>query len=167
MSVKMILCTGLLGELGYSDGRLAFHCKEDMQYFRKQTLNQNVVMGRKTFDSIGLKNGLPDRVNYVVTRTPDIPSNLAYEECTMEGMRNRIKVFEGGMCKDTWVIGGKEIYTQMLDIVTEVHHTTIQDTNHDAAIFLDMSFLYEGEWCKASTKWLVEDSVSVSVWKRK
>ena len=166
MTIKMILATGINGELGYSDGRLAFNCKEDMQYFKSQTLKHNVVMGRKTFDSIGLKNGLPDRLNHTVTRTPDSTRKAACGEYTMESMRDLINIFEGLGHKDTFIIGGKEIYTQMLDMVNEIHHTIIRDTNPEAGITMDMSFLHNREWVLVSAKELC-DNATVFVYKRK
>jgi dihydrofolate reductase len=166
MSVKMILATGINGELGYSDGRLAFSCKEDMRYFKEQTLNHNVVVGRKTFDSIGLKNGLPNRNNYVVTRSPDSTRKALVGQYTLESMKDLINIFESMGYKDTFIIGGKEIYTQMVDMVDQIHHTVIRESNPEADIVMDMSFLQEGDWVLDSAKEL-SDNATVFIWKRK
>ena len=50
------------------DGKIPWHIKEDLQYFKKNTLNTSMIMGRSTFESIG--KPLPDRKNIVMTKSP-------------------------------------------------------------------------------------------------
>ena len=166
MTIKMILSTGINGEIGFSDGRLAFKQPEDMQYFKEQTLGHNVVMGMKTKISLPFDWGLPSRNNYVITRTPTpYLGGLNYHETRLEHLLNILPLFEKLGCKDTWVIGGKEIYTQMLDLVDEIHYTVIRDSNPQADVVMNMDFLYEGKWLLTSAKELC-DNATVFVYKR-
>lgn len=166
MTVKMIIATGINGEIGYSDGRLAFECPEDMKYFREQTTGHNVVMGKNTWNSLPFKNGLPDRVNHVVTRNPDtLPLGIGAGDVEM--YRNLIPLFEHIGNKDTWIIGGAQIYSEFLDMVDEIHHSVIAGTNEEADVFFDMHFLCkDNDWSLEEIKDLSED-VTVYVWKRK
>lgn len=66
-------------------GKLLFHISDDLKRFKKLTLGHPVIMGRKTYESIG--HPLPDRTNIVVTRNPDLlRSNLA---CPPKARRRR------------------------------------------------------------------------------
>lgn len=165
MTIKMIICTGLNGEIGYSDGRLAFDCPEDMKYFKEQTTGHNVVMGRKTFESLPFKNGLPDRINHIVTSDPSgIPLGLSTGD--VETMKGVLPIYNSLGGKDTWIIGGASIYEQFLDMVEEIHYTTILKSNAEADVRFDMQFLSNGKWKNVSNKVLSKDA-TVTVWKRK
>ena len=67
--IKMILCTDLEGGIGKEDNSLPWgnSYPEDLQYFKQQTLDCNVIMGHNTFKSLGREFGLPDRTNYVLS----------------------------------------------------------------------------------------------------
>ena len=145
MTIKMIICTGLNGEIGYSNDRLAFDCPEDMKYFKEQTTGHNVVMGSKTFESLPFKNGLPDRINHIVTSDPrKIPLGLSAGDS--ETMKKVLPIYDSIEGKDTWIIGGASIYEQFLDLVEEVHYTLITEVNDKADIKFDTSFLFNDEW---------------------
>ena len=165
MTIKMIICTGLNGEIGYSDGRLAFDCPEDMKYFKEQTTGHNVVMGRKTFESLPFKNGLPDRINHIITSDPrKIPLGLSAGD--VETMKGVLPIYNSLGGKDTWIIGGASIYGQFLDMVNEIHYTTVFKRNVEADVRFDMQFLSNGKWKNVSNKVLSKDAI-VTVWKRK
>ena len=66
--ISLIAAIGKNNELG-QDGKLIFHIKEDMQFFRETTTGHPVLMGRKTYESIGCP--LPNRTNFVITRHPN------------------------------------------------------------------------------------------------
>ena len=88
------------------DNALLWHISEDLKFFRRTTLGCPVIMGRKTYESIG--RPLPKRTNIVVSRGSEAP-----ERC--------------------FVIGGGQVYAQALDmadrlIVTHVH-TVIDDAD--------------------------------------
>jgi len=87
------------------DGKLPWQIKEDLKLFKERTLNHKVVMGRKTFESIG--KPLPNRENIVVTRNQFL-SNIEYvriihdlESFLSENEKTNEEIF---------IIGGAEIY---------------------------------------------------------
>lgn len=107
------------------DGKLPWHIPADLQHFKRLTLGKPVVMGRKTFDSIG--KPLPRRTNIVVTRDTvwthpgvvvahDIPTALAlaYEDAHRTGT-DEVSVIGGGELFHALMPEAKRIY------LTEVH----------------------------------------------
>jgi dihydrofolate reductase len=86
------------------EGKIPWHIPEDFKWFKKTTAGAAILMGRKTYESLG--RPLPNRRNLVVTRGTDLPG--------VEMVRD-LETFrpEDYPC-DVWVIGGAEIYRQML-----------------------------------------------------
>ena len=108
------------------DNDLPWHLPADLAYFKRMTTGKSIVMGRKTFESIG--KALPGRENFLITR-----KNLAYEGVTVlhsiEAFLDLTKREE----KEWFVIGGAEIYRQILPhadrlYITEIHETFNGDT---------------------------------------
>lgn len=98
-------------------GRIPWHIKEDLQRFKALTQHHTVIMGRKTFDSIG--RPLPKRRNIVVSRNKleipgvelvsDVPSALVL--CPPD--------------EETFIIGGAEIYKQTFDVIDRIYLTLV------------------------------------------
>jgi dihydrofolate reductase len=102
------------------DGGLPWHLPEDFAHFKRTTSGHVVVMGRKTFESMG--RPLPRRANVVVTRQRDWSADGAVVVASLEAALEEATRHEG----DVMVIGGGEIYGQALpladeQIITEVH----------------------------------------------
>ena len=104
MALRAIAAMSLNRVIG-KDGKIPWHIPEDFKWFKKTTTGQVVLMGRKTYESLG--RPLPNRRNLVVTRGGDLQPGV-------EIVRD-IEVFraEDYPC-DVWVIGGAEIFRQML-----------------------------------------------------
>ena len=106
---------------------LLWHISEDMRFFRRTTLGSPVIMGRKTFESIG--RALPGRVNVVISR-----GFSTGEEVEVVGsLEQAYKVAESTNLEKCFVMGGGQIYAQALPsadrlIVTHVH-TVIDDAD--------------------------------------
>lgn len=98
------------------NGLIPWNLVDDLSNFKKQTANATVLMGQKTFDSIG--QALPSRQNVVVSRTQKNIDGLA---CITDPIFY-LKNFVG----DIWIIGGASIYRQTLDLVEELHVTQIE-----------------------------------------
>lgn len=116
------------------NNNLLWHIKEDLVYFKKTTLGATVVMGRKTFESIG--KPLPGRRNVVVSKTMN----------EIEG----IEIFRSidqalGSCslnEEVFIVGGGEIYKQSISLVQRIFLTIVDVNIPDADTFfpeLDMS----------------------------
>ena len=109
------------------DNQLLWHISEDLRFFKRTTLGCPVIMGRKTFESIG--RALPKRVNIVVSRC----FNTGEEVAVAGSLTDAFKVAEETNLERCFVIGGGQIYAQALDmadrlIVTHVH-TVIEEAD--------------------------------------
>ncbi len=121
---------------------MPWHMSDDLKWFKKNTIGKPIVMGRKTFQSIG--RALPDRDNIVVTRQSDfchqgvtVASDLEDAIAIAEAFALHRKVQE--IC----IIGGGEIYKQALPFASRIYLTEI-----DATIEGDVFFptLNGNEW---------------------
>ncbi len=104
--------------------RMPWHLPGDMRHFRSLTLGRQVLMGRKTYESIG--KALPDRTNWVLSRSP----GFAPADCRV--VRTLAEVREAaGAESPLMVIGGAEIYRLCLPLSRRIHltlvHTQIAD----------------------------------------
>ena len=96
--------------------RMPWHLPEDLKYFKRVTQGHPVVMGRKTFESIGRL--LPDRENRIVTRQADFQVEGARIFSSVEA------ACEGA--GEIFVIGGAEIYRQALPMADRLYITRIE-----------------------------------------
>ena len=106
------------------DNALLWHLSEDLKFFRRTTLGCPVIMGRKTYESIG--RPLPKRVNIVVTRGSEAPEGTLLAHSLDEAFALAAVAEEGQEPARSFVIGGGQIYSQALTlvdrlIVTHVH----------------------------------------------
>jgi dihydrofolate reductase len=102
------------------DGDLPWRLPPDLAHFKRTTMGHVVVMGRKTYDSVG--RALPGRTNLVVTRQPDWSAPGVLTVGSLEEALTLAAAYDG----EVMVIGGGEIYTQALELadaveLTEVH----------------------------------------------
>lgn len=99
------------------DGTLIWHIPEDLKRFKKLTLGNPIVMGRKTYESIG--KPLPGRTNIILTRD----KNFKVENCLVYNkISDVLEIFEKN---NIFVIGGGEIYKQFLDKADRIELTLI------------------------------------------
>lgn len=120
------------------DNALLWHISEDLKFFRKTTSGSPVIMGRKTFESIG--RPLPKRTNIVVSRGFDAPEGVVPVSGLQEAYAAASDAISAAMSSEgdfsparCFVIGGGQIYAQALPdadclIVTHVH-TVIEDAD--------------------------------------
>lgn len=109
------------------NNELLWHISEDLRFFKRTTLGSPVIMGRKTFESIG--RALPGRVNIVVSRG----FSTGEEVEIVNSLEDAFAVAEDTNLEKCFVIGGGQIYAQALDfadrlVVTHVH-TVIEDAD--------------------------------------
>lgn len=109
----------------------------DMRWFKEKTTDQIVIMGRKTWDSIGAKP-LPNRVNLVLSRNKiegcDTSSN------DTDRLLDYCKTFYP--YKQIYIIGGSAVYTHYLDIVDRFYVTEI-DADYQCDTFFDLNYVRE------------------------
>lgn len=102
------------------DGDLPWRLPPDLAHFKRTTLGHVVVMGRRTYDSMG--RALPGRTNVVVTRQPDWSAEGVLVARSLDEALALAASYDG----DVMVIGGGEVYAQALpladrQVLTEVH----------------------------------------------
>lgn len=112
--------------IGRNNG-LLWHISEDLRFFKRTTLGSPVIMGRKTFESIG--RALPGRVNIIISRG----FSTGEEVEVVNSLEDAFAVAEDTNLEKCFVIGGGQIYAQALDfadrlVVTHVH-TVIEDAD--------------------------------------
>ena len=105
---------------------LPWHCPEDLKHFKSLTMGHHMIMGRKTFDSIG--KPLPGRTTVVVTRNP----GLNIDGCIVKhSLQEAIEACAGD--KEIFIVGGAELYAQALPLANTLYLTEIQqDITGDA-----------------------------------
>lgn len=124
--LSLIAAVARHGAIG-KDNRLLCRISEDLKFFKRTTLGCPVVMGRKTWDSIG--RALPGRRNIVVTR------NAAWHAEGAERAGSLQAALEmAGDAPKVFVIGGAQLYAQALPLADEMVLTEI-DAEFDADAF--------------------------------
>lgn len=130
MRLIEIAAVGKDKELG-KDNDLVWHFSEDMKFFRRQTKGHSVVMGRKTFES--LPSMLPGRHHIVISRSkPQLPEEVEVFE-TLHAFLEAYKDKD----EDIYVIGGGEIYHQLLPYAKILYLTEINATCQADVFFPD------------------------------
>lgn len=121
-SIELIAAAAGNGVIG-GGNRLLWRIPEDFAFFKKTTYGSPVVMGRKTWESIG--RALPGRLNIVVSRRGvSLPKGVLSARTLSEALR------AAGDAKRIFVIGGGEIYRQAMPLADKIWLTRI-DGNFD------------------------------------
>lgn len=105
------------------DNQMPWHLPEDLQYFKKVTLGKPVIMGRKTFESIG--RPLPGRTNIVITRQSDWSCEGVL---VASGLEVALGLAEEESPDELMVIGGAQIYAEALPSAQRIYLTQIHKT---------------------------------------
>ena len=131
MSINFILATLQNGGLG-KDNTLPWHIPEDLKFFKEMTKGKTVIMGYRTYLSIGNKP-LPSRNNYILSMdknkyTYDINSETGYifSVGSREDILELIKEDE-----EVFVIGGEQAFILFEKYVDKVYHTVITDEKYN------------------------------------
>jgi len=126
MAITIIVAVSENGVIG-NDNKLIWHLPTDLKHFKGMTSGHHIIMGRKTYDSVG--RALPNRTNIVVSRQ----ENLEIEGCLVAGSLKEAL----DMVKDDdepFICGGAEIYKEALGLankmlLTRVHENFEGDTS--------------------------------------
>ncbi len=122
-------------------GALPWHLPADLRHFKALTLSHHILMGRKTYESIG--KALPGRTNWVLSRSPD----FAPADCKLARTFDEVQS-AAGRESPLMVIGGAQVYRLCLPWATRIHltqvHTRIEDGD---AFFGDWR---RSDWIEAS-----------------
>lgn len=118
------------------ENKLPWYLPNDLKYFKQVTMGKTIIMGRKTYESIG--KPLPGRINIVITRQVDyLPPNandsvkVVASLADAQALAESLALINGQT--EAMIIGGAEIYTQALALVERMYLTEVHaDVEGDA-----------------------------------
>ena len=142
MKIHLIAAIAKNNAIG-KDNQLLWHIKDHLQLFKKTTLNNVIIMGRKSYESIG--RPLPKRTNVVITRKRDYQPEGVLVFNSLNNAFDHFRKTEA----EVFVIGGGEIYRQSLDDAHVLHISHVDVSVEDADTFFP-----KVKW----EEWRVEES---------
>ncbi len=145
MRLSLIVAVAKNGVIG-KNGALAWKISDDLKRFRETTTGHPVIMGRKTFDSIG--KPLANRANIVVSRTMPERDGVIVARSIDGAIAAAKKAAEASGVEEIFVIGGADLYEKTLPIADRLYLTEV-----DAAVDGDVRFprFSPAEWRKRGT----------------
>ncbi len=120
MTVSIIVATSLNHAIG-KDNQLLWHLPADLKFFKATTMGCPVIMGRKTFQSIG--RTLPGRQNVVITRDKSFNADKQFDLIVVGSIDEALVKLHSE--KEVFIIGGGEIYKQSIDSVDTIYITLV------------------------------------------
>ena len=133
--------------IGYKN-KLPWSLPSELKYFRETTKGKPVIMGRKTYESIG--KPMPERLNIIVTRD----KNYKADNCIV--VNNREDAIKAAKVSDEiMVIGGAEIYNLFLPIADGLYITKVHGKFKADTYFPEFN---ENEWIKVKEKFVGKDT---------
>ena len=119
MILSAIVAIDKNGVIGKDDD-IPWHLPADLKYFKRRTLNHHIIMGRKTFESIG--RPLPKRTNVVVTRNPFFVAS----NCLVAGsLQEAIDLARNNAEEEAFIIGGGTVYEQAMPFIDRLYVTEV------------------------------------------
>lgn len=120
MTISFVVAAAKNNAIG-KDGQMPWHLPNDMKHFKNVTWGMPVVMGRKTFESLG--KVLPGRKNIVITRQPGWKVTGAV---AVKSIEDALFVAKETDANEVMVIGGGEIYKALYDKVKRIYLTRVE-----------------------------------------
>lgn len=131
--ISIIAAIGTNRELG-KNNKLLWNIPEDLKRFKELTNGHPVIMGRKTFESIG--RPLPNRINIIITHD----KNYKEEGClVVHSLEQAIELAEAKDDKEIFIIGGGQIYKQAINIADKLYLTIVKRSYAADTFFPDYS----------------------------
>lgn len=135
-----------------NDNELPWHLPNDLQFFKKMTMGKPIIMGRKTFESIG--RPLPGRVNIVITRSQDWQHEgvLVVNSVDMAIQAAEDLAFDQQI-EEVIIMGGAQIYKQTINKADQLYITEVKAELEGDAFFpeFDLS-VWKETWREEHTK---------------
>lgn len=163
MIVSLLLAASENGVIG-KNNQLPWHLPDDLKYFKNLTWGLPILMGRKTFDSIG--KPLPGRKSIVITRDPDWKHEGVG---VVHSVEEAIQTAEGFGAREIFVIGGAQIFNTALSTANRIYLTRIHQA-FDGDVYFPA--IPVEEWELRSSRFLAADQKNAydhtyEVWERK
>ena len=121
--VTLVVAVAENGVIG-RDGGLAWRISDDLKWFKRRTMGKPIIMGRKTFDSIG--RALPGRENIVISRNPHFKEKGVVLSHSIDiAMSSARSGAEAVGAVEMCIIGGAHIYEQMIERADRIYFTKV------------------------------------------
>lgn len=143
MKLSLIVAAAQNNVIGRNN-QLPWHLPQDLKYFKSVTLGKPIIMGRKTFDSIG--KPLPGRTNIVITRQSDWQHGGVLVAASVPdaiALAAQLRNAQGQAVDEVMVIGGAEIYRGALPLADRVYLTRVHADVEGDAFFAELPI---AEW---------------------
>ena len=127
------------GIIGYKN-RLIWHLPDDLKRFKKLTFSQAVIMGRKTFESLG--KSLAGRKNIIISKNPEYRAKNAKVVSSLQEAFEKAQSFD---VEKAFIIGGAQIYALSLALCDELNITRVHAKFTGDSLFLKIN---EYDWEK-------------------
>lgn len=141
--INIVAAIGKNRELG-KDNKLLWHIPEDLKHFKEVTSGHVVIMGRKTYESIGRL--LPNRTNIIITRDATYTVAGAHICYSLEEALEKAKTIEKEVLRqaqdgkgEIFIIGGGQIFEQALPLADKLYLTVVEGTFAADVYFPDYS----------------------------
>ncbi len=137
MIISLIVATDERGGIG-KDNQLPWHLASDLKRFKQLTMGHHIVMGRKTYETIG--KSLPGRVMVIITRN----ENYSPQGClVVNSLKAAIDLAKNSHESELFIIGGGEIFNQAFRIAGKIYLTTIHTVANADVFFPEIN---SDEW---------------------
>ncbi len=127
--ISIIACIGKNRELGYNND-LIWKIPEDLKYFKSVTSGHVVIMGQRTYESIG--RALPERTNIVLSDKADFAPSDAIVARSMDDALSKANEYEE---VEIFFIGGAYVYSQAIEFADRLYLTLVDDSAHADSFF--------------------------------
>jgi len=124
--LTIIVAVDLNNAIGVG-GKLPWHLPQDLKFFKNNTWAMPVIMGRKTFESLG--KPLTGRTNIVISRNPDWQANGVL---SAGNISEAIEIAKGLQTREIFIIGGGSIYETALPLANRLYITRVFTSVEDA-----------------------------------
>lgn len=163
MTISLVVAAATNNGIG-KDGKMPWHLPNDLKHFKNITWGMPIIMGRKTFESLG--KPLPGRKNIVITHNPDwkVEGVIAVQK-----IEDALFVAQATDAKEIMIIGGGEIYKLLFPKANRIYMTRVEAEPEADTYFPQ---IIEKEWELISQKNHEADdknayNYSFQIWERK
>lgn len=129
MIISIIVATSENNVIGNNE-KIPWHCKEDLKHFKQLTLGHHILMGRKTFESIG--KTLPDRTNLIISnnKTLKIEGTVIFQD-----FNDAVKFARNRGEEELFIIGGQSVYEIALPQAEKIYQTLVLQSYEGDTLF--------------------------------
>ena len=157
MIVSLILAMGERGQLGL-DQKMPWHLPSEFKYFKELTMGHHLVMGRKTFQSIG--RPLPGRTTIVLSKHS--PEVLPLEVLVAHTPLEALSIARAARESEVFICGGEQIYKLYLPLAQKIYLSLV---NYDGQADAWFDYPLGPEWALESDVFHDKDDKNILSWK--